>query len=328
VLLVIWWIYDGFVWLSNNVAPTTTATRVPMLVAMSCFLAMASSVPDVFGADAWIFASAYLVVVAIHAFQFSRSSLGESSRGIWRIAPVNFSVAALLFVAAALGPHWGWMSWIAAIVVLVIAGLRRFGLFTLRAEHFAERHRLLIIVALGETVVAVGVSADRHLTEFAVLAAFLLSMVVIITLWWTYFGVGDDERGLHSIESAVPELQTGLASRAFSLWHVLHIAALVLVAVALRDILGDPGRALDWSRASAFGAGVALFLLAQALFRTTLRLGTSRLYVATAFVLMALAPIGVFVAGFDQLAASAVVLIFFVVAIQVRSTRVLPRPER
>jgi len=72
VLLVTWWIYDGFVWLSNNVTPTTTATRVPMLIAMTCFLAMASSVTTVFGASAWVFAAAYLLVVGIHAFQFSR----------------------------------------------------------------------------------------------------------------------------------------------------------------------------------------------------------------------------------------------------------------
>jgi low temperature requirement protein LtrA len=316
VLLVTWWIYDGFVWLSNNVTPTTTATRVPMLIAMTCFLAMASSVTTVFGASAWVFATAYLVVVAIHAFQFSRSSLGVSSRGIRRIAPVNFGVAVLLFVAAALGTAWGWTAWLAAILLLVIAGLRRFSYFTLRAEHFAERHRLLIIIALGETVVAIGVAANGRLLQLEVLATFLVAMVVIITLWWTYFGVGDDERGLRRVETAAPDIQTGLASRAYSLWHVLHIAGLVLVAVALDDILRDSGRPLPWSAAVAFGAGLALFMVAQALFRRTLTIGSGRLHLATAIAMLALAPLGAFVTGFAQLAVSGGVLVAFVVILQ------------
>ena len=316
VLLVTWWIYDGFVWLSNNVTPTTTATRVPMLIAMTCFLAMASSVTTVFGVSAWVFAAAYLLVVGIHAFQFSRSSLGVSWRGIRRIAPVNFGVAGLLFVAAALGPVWGWTAWVTAILLLVIAGLRRFSYFTLRAEHFAERHRLLVIIALGETVVAVGVATNGRLFQFDVLAAFLVAMVVITTLWWTYFGVGDDVRGLRAVEGAAPEFQTGLASRAYSLWHVLHVAGLVLVAVALDDILRDPGSPLPWSPAVAFATGVALFMLGQYLFRRTLTVGSGRLHLAAGIAMLAIAPLGVFVAGFVQLAVSTGVLVLFVALLQ------------
>ncbi len=79
--------YDGFAWLANNVPPVTTATRLPMLLAMTCLLTMASVVPDVFGAGAWLFAVAYLVVVSVHAVQFSRSSQGESAQAIRRMCP-------------------------------------------------------------------------------------------------------------------------------------------------------------------------------------------------------------------------------------------------
>ncbi len=327
VLIVTWWIYDGFVWLSNNVTPTTTATRLPMLVAMTCFLAMASTTPDVFGAGAWVFAAAYLVVVAIHAFQFSRSSLGVSSRGIRRIAPVNFSVALLLLAAAALGPTWGWAAWAAAILLLVVAGLRRFSSFTLRAGHFAERHRLLIIIALGETVVAVGVTTGGRLTEPDVAMAFVAAMIVITALWWTYFGVDDDERGLRAIESAAVQLQTRLASRAYSLWHVLHITGLVLVAVALRDVMRNPWHPLSWGGALAFGGGVAVFMLAQLLFRRTLGIGTGRLHLAVAAALVVVVPLGVFATGFGQLAVSAAILVVFVWLLQRQNVRAVRRTE-
>lgn len=127
VLLVTWWMYDGFAWLANNVPPVTTATRLPMLLAMTCFLTMASVVPDVFGAGAWLFAVAYLVVISVHAVQFSRSSQGESAQAIRRIVPVNYAVAALLLLAAGLGHRRGWLSWIVAVLVLVstVAGRRK-----------------------------------------------------------------------------------------------------------------------------------------------------------------------------------------------------------
>ncbi len=321
VLLLTWWIYDGFVWLSNNVAPTTTATRIPMIVAMTCFLAMAAETPDAFGVGAWVFAAAYVVVVAIHAFQFSRSSLGLSSRGIRRIAPVNFSVAVLLFVAAALGPSWGWIAWFVAILLLVLAGLRRFAFFTLRAEHFAERHRLLIIIALGETVVAVGVSVLGRLSSPSVLVSFVVAMIVVTALWWTYFGVGDDVRGPLAIESADPEKRTGLASRAYSLWHLLHVAGLVLVAVALHHILKDPGQPLLWNTSIDFGVGSATFVLAQALFRRTLGLGSVRLHVVAAAVLVVVSPIGVVSTGLSELVVMAGALVLFVVLLQRRTAR-------
>jgi low temperature requirement protein LtrA len=321
VLLLTWWIYDGFVWLSNNVAPTTTVSRIPMLVAMVCFLAMAASVPDVFGAGAWVFAGAYLVLVVIHTFQFSRSSLGVSSRGIQSIAPVNLSLAGLLLAAAALGPTWGWTGWVAAILAIGAASFLRSNLFTLRAGHFADRHRLLIIIALGETVVAVGGSATGRISEPAVFIALVVAMALISTLWWIYFGLVDDERGVRFVEDAPIEQQASLAVRAYTAWHLLHIVGLILASVALHDILLAPTHPLSWAQAVELAVGIASFLGAQALFRHTLRIDTRRFHVATAALLLAMTPLGLFVSGLIQLASSATVLVCFVMAMQIRQNR-------
>ncbi len=321
VLLLTWWIYDGFVWLSNNVAPTTTVSRIPMLIAMVCFLAMAASVPDVFAAGAWVFAGGYLVLVAIHTFQFSRSSLGGSSRGIRSIAPVNFAIAGLLLAAAAVGPVWGWTCWVAAILVLAGSSFLRSNLFTLRAEHFADRHRLLIIIALGETIVAVGGSAAGRISEAEVLIALVVAMALITTLWWIYFGLGDDERGLHLVEDAAIEQQTSLALRVYSGWHLLHIVGLVLISVALHDILLAPVHPMSWVRALELSVGIASFLLAQALFRRTLQIDTGRFHAATGLLLLAMAPLGFLVSGLAQLAISVAVLVGFLIAMQSRQIR-------
>ena len=111
ILFVIWWMYDGYCWLSNNVGPTSTSTRLPMLFAMAAFLVLAIALPAAYGTDRWLFAAAYLAVVLVHAVSFMRSSLGGSARAILAIAPVNFGAAALLFVAAALPRDVRWIAW-------------------------------------------------------------------------------------------------------------------------------------------------------------------------------------------------------------------------
>ena len=101
MLWVVWWMYDGFAWLSNNVGPTTTSTRVPMLVAMAGFLVLAIAVPEAFGEDRWLFAWAYLLTGIVHSVSFLRSSLGGSARAILTIAPINLGICLGLFLAAA-----------------------------------------------------------------------------------------------------------------------------------------------------------------------------------------------------------------------------------
>ena len=308
VLLVTVWMYDGFVWLANNVPPTTTGTRLPMLLAMTCFLAMAAVVPSVFGAGAWIFAGAYLVVVTVHAVQFSRSSLGGSARAILLVLPVNYGICVLLVVAAVLGPAWGWLGWVGAVLVLLSTLVSRpEGSFAIRSEHFVERHQLLVIIALGETIIAAGVSVQGDLTRPAVLVGFLLAMALISALWWVYFGSGDDQRGLHALEAAPPEQRPGLCIRAYGHAHLLHIAGLVLVAAGLHEIVHDPTHHLSWAYALTCSAGVAAFLLAQASFRRVMDTGPVGGLVAAATVALALAPVGVLVAGLGQLACLAAV---------------------
>lgn len=119
VLVLTWWMYDGYAWLANNVPPDTAGRRLPLLAAMVGFLAMAVAVPDAFGDAAWVFAVGYFIVVTIHAAQFWRHS-GDGARPIGSVLPVSYAVVALLFLAASLGPQRGWIAWAAAGLVLLI----------------------------------------------------------------------------------------------------------------------------------------------------------------------------------------------------------------
>ncbi len=293
VLSLTWYIYNGFAWLANNVPPTTLSIRLPMFAAMACFLAMAVVVPEAFGTGAWLFALAYLMVVLIHAVQFARSSLGTSASAIRRILPVNVSIAGLVLVAAAVGPTWGWVAWCLAVALIFASAFIRSAQFTLRAHHFAERHQLLVIIALGETIIQVGQGSARRLMEPPVGAAFVAGLSLIIALWWVYFGTGDDARGAHAFSLTPDDGRAILGARAYSAAHLLHIFGLVLCAAGLNAAIHHPVEPLGIALAVTTSAGVALFLMGQAVFRATLGLGSYRPHLVAGGLVLVAAVVGV-----------------------------------
>ena len=313
VLVVTWWMYDGYAWLSNNVPPTTLSTRLPMLVAMAGFLVMAIATPDAFGEAAWLFAAAYTVVVLVHAGSFARSTLGGSAAAIRDILPVNLAVALCLVGAAAAGDGWRWVGWVAALVILAVSVvLRRESGFTLRAGHFGERHQLLIIIALGETIVATGAGAQGHVTHASVLVAVLLSMALVAAMWWVYFG-GDDQRGAEALAASSPERMASDALWAYALGHLVMIAGLVLVAAGLHEVVHRPLHQLSARYAVTMAAGGAVYLLGVVMFHRRLGLGAEALLAAGGLICLATVPLGTAVSGLAELGGLVAVLVGVVV---------------
>jgi low temperature requirement protein LtrA len=327
VLLVTGWMYLGYAWLANIRSPTSSPMRLAFLVAMTCFLLMAVVVPDAFGEGAWMFALSYLLVVAIHQVVAGWLPVERTGRAMRAVAPSNFASAAMLILAAIVGERWGWVCWILAVCLLLVPlSMRHVRGFALRIEHIAERHRLLIIVALGETIVAVGASAEGHITETKVFTIVVLSMILICGLWWTYFATGDDPRGVAALERLPRDLRTARASLAFSYIHMLHIAGLVLVAVGLHDVVHDPTHHLAWGVATSLSAGIALFLVGQALFRLVLGIGPTGIHLCAALIAMAGVPLGAEASGGVQLAFVTLVVAVCAAALQIASPPVLAVP--
>lgn len=263
ILMLVWWIYDGFCWLSNNVGPTTVSTRVPMLVAMALFLVLAMAVPEAYTTHALLFAVTYLLIGIVHGLSFLRSTMGGSARAILAIAPVNLTAAALLFVAAFVDEGWRWVPWWLAVGVLVYSMVRRRESgFSIRAGHFAERHRLLLIIALGESVIAIGVRGQAHLDQPGTLFGVLLAMVLISALWWVHFA--DEERAaeaLAGLERTQPDRMVRVALMAFSMGYLVLVAGLILVAAGLHLASLDPSATLSWRAALTLGIGTGVYLV-------------------------------------------------------------------
>jgi low temperature requirement protein LtrA len=322
LLFVIWWMYDAYCWLSNNVGPTSTSTRLPMLFAMAAFLLLAIAVPTAYTDDRWLFAAAYLAIVLVHGVSFQRSSLGGSARAILAIAPINFGGAALLFVAAALPRDLRWTAWVAAVALFVASMVaRRESGFSIRPEHFAERHRLLLIIALGESVIAIGVSAGGHIGELRYLVAVLLAMWLITMFWWIHFA--DDERATEAllrIERDDPARLVRVALFAFSMSYLLLVAGLIPVASGLHAVVHDPGHPLSWLAAGALGVGTAIYLVGNSVHRWLLDLSSGWAINVAALVALGTIPVGHAMTGDWQILALCVVIVAAVV-VSARGTR-------
>ena len=265
ILAVVWWMYSGYAWLTNAIAPNSTTRRTLLLTGMAGFLVMALAIPHAFGRDGWLFGVSYLVVNLVHTALFRQAGTG-ARQAIQLTAPLNI-VAALLVLAGGFLPGPGrYLCWAAAPVVQISAGyLIRGGTHTLDAGHLAERHGLVVIVAIGESIIAIGVGfRDVKLGAGAILVA-VLALCIAYYLWWFYFA-GDDERAEHVLARTPAGKKSRLAMHAYEFAHVPMLLGIVILSVGIHRVVGRAFEALPWPDAIALAGGVALYLIGHAVF--------------------------------------------------------------
>jgi low temperature requirement protein LtrA len=308
ILFVLWWMYDGFAWLTNNVSTASTSRRLLLLLGMAGFLVVAVAVPNAFGNDGVIFGVAYLALVLIHFGMFTLAQSSLSARAIWSIAPFNLGCALLVLAAGWFTGAADYVLWSCAAGVLVASMLRRAETgFELRPAHFAERHGLIVIIALGESVVGIGVGAEHRLHDAQVTLTALLGLALAAVLWWLFFD-HDDEEGAESLAGMSSHGRAQQALYAYSLGVLLLVAGIVAVAAGLETAVAHPAGHLSTWAAWILASGTAIYLLALGLFRRLLHLPRAWLRPVVAVPALACALIGMFVSGPVEIAVLAVVL--------------------
>jgi low temperature requirement protein LtrA len=293
VLGVLWWSWVGYAWLTSVVDPEEGAVRLAIFAAMAALLVVALCVPEAFGDSALLFACAYGVVRAGQIALFlvaSRDdpSLRQSVVGLagGTAIGVGLLLAASAFDGAIQGGLW-------AIALLLDMGEPYlFGSegWKLVPGHFAERHGLIFIIALGESIVAIGVGAGTDVGA-GVVAAATLGIAVAAALWWLYFDVVALVAERRLSRAAVGREQNDLARDSYSYLHFPMIAGVVLLALGLKKTLGGVDEPLEVVPATAALGGTALYLLAHVAFRLR-NVGTLNPHrLACAVVLVALVPV-------------------------------------
>jgi low temperature requirement protein LtrA len=302
MLGVIYWMYGGYAWLTNAVAADRAARRVLLLGGMAAYLLLALAIPQAFSGDDLAFGVAYLVIVSIHLGLYTRTGLPHTMRALARLAPFNLASALLVLAAVLVDGAAAYLVWAAAFalewVTPLVTGI---GGFRIAPAHFVERHGLVVIVALGESVVAIGIGAAGLPVDAALASVAVLALLLAACLWWAYFG-GDDTRAEHAL-AAVPEhRRAAVAVRAFGYWHLPMLLGIVVTAAGVKDVVGHAFGHLDLAHALLLSGGVAIFLGGDVLFRRTLHLGPGRLRAVAAALALVTVPLGLAVSGLAQLA--------------------------
>jgi low temperature requirement protein LtrA len=304
VLVALWWAWTGYAWLTSTMDVDEGGVRLAMLAAMGAMLVVALSVPGAFGDDAVIFGLAYLAVRVLHVVLYAIVGRDDPDLlgAVLRFAPTALLGASLVVIAGFLEGDARIALWMAALAIdyagpLLIGAGRG---WRIAPEHFAERHGLIVLIALGESIIAIGVGAGFALTA-GVIASAALGIVVVSALWWLYFDVAAILARTPLMNASGVE-QSRMARDAYSYLHLPMIAGIVLFALGLKTTLAHVGDELDTVPAVGLVGGVALYLLAHIgyLFRTTGRVFRRRAIGAA--VLLALVPVAVVVPAIAALA--------------------------
>jgi low temperature requirement protein LtrA len=313
MLGLIWWMYAGYAWLTNAVSTRGVARRVVLLGGMAGYLVLALSIPEAFSGSGLSFGLAYGVVVAVHSALYVRLASDRSAEAIRGIVPFNLTSAALVILGGALGGTAQAVLWTVAVVLeWITPRLAGHGEsqqeFEIAPAHFVERHGLVIIVAIGESVVAIGIGASGLPVDAELILVAILGLLLAAGLWWAYFGADDDAQAEAALTRAPAHERPWMALYGFGVAHYFLLLGIVLVAVGLKKGTGHAYDELTAGQALALGGGAALFLAADVAFRRVLRLGRSVHRGAAAVAALATVPLGFEVAAAAQLGALALLL--------------------
>jgi low temperature requirement protein LtrA len=310
VLGMLWWAWVGYSWLTSVLDPEEDAVRLVIFAAMASLLIVSLCVPEAFEDLALVFALAYGAVRVAHIGLFMLASPDDDELrhsviglGVSTAVAVTLLASASFFDGVAQGSIW------VLALFLDMAGpyfIRPEG-WRLMPEHFAERHGLIVIIALGESIVAIGVGAAGEL-DLGIGVAAVLGVALAAAMWWVYFDVVAIVSGRRLAEAERGRVQNEMARDSYSYLHLLMVAGTILVALGLKKTIGHFDAHLDTVPAFALFGGLALYLLGHVGFRYRHIRTINRQRLLLAVVLLLLVPVAVEVPALASLAIANVLL--------------------
>ncbi len=313
ILAALWWAWAAYAWLTNTVDPDEGVVLAAMLVAMAAMFVTALAVPSAFGDHGVLFGVAFLVVNVMHRALFTLAARGDPDLlgAILRTSPATFIGCALILAAGFVDVGPKYVLWVAALAVGFLGPL-----FTdltgwrLEPSHFIERHGLIMIIAIGESLIAIGFAATNTGLDTGVIVAAVLGLVVTTSFWLAYFDFFPF-RARQLLADRSGAERTALARDIYTYLHLPMVAGIVLFAFAIETTLAHVHDELDTIPALGLcvGPAVYLFSFVALRFRVSRTLGRGRLVAAAACAL--LWPVALVVPALVALALVATVWIVF-----------------
>ena len=305
VLGALWWAWTAYAWLTNTVDPEEGVIGAALLIALIAMFVAALVVPDVFDDEGVLFGAAFFVVIAMHLALYALAGRGNRDLfvAVLRLAPWTLVGAALILVAGVAEGARTWL-WLAALACTYVGAFMSGSTgWQLHASHLAERYGLVIIIALGEAFVSIGIGAAGVEMGLGEVVAAILGLLVATSFWLAYFDFFSI-RGEQMLRAREGPERVALARDAYAYAHLPMIIGIVLFAFAMKTIVAHVGDELETVAAFALCGGSALYLLAYSAIRIRLerRLRVSRGRLVAALVLLLMLPVATAVPALAALA--------------------------
>ena len=308
---LLWWGWVGYSWLTSTVDPEEGAVRILMFGAMAAFLVVSLCIPGAFGGLALEFAIAYGLVryLQIALLYLAGRETPELRHSVLIGLLGSTTVGIGLLVGASFLEGDVQLALWALALALDMAGPLLFGSegWKLAPEHFAERHGLILIIALGESIVAIGAGSEVGV-DAGVIAAAVIGIAIAAALWWMYFDVVAIVASRRLAAAPPGKEQNEMARDSYSFLHLALVGGIVLSALGLKKTLGDVGDPLKLVPAFALLGGLATYLLGHVAFRWRNIHSINRQRLLLAIVMLALLPVAVEIPALATLAISATLL--------------------
>ncbi|HZT10794.1 MAG TPA: low temperature requirement protein A [Actinomycetota bacterium] len=272
VLAALWWAWTGYAWLTNILEPEEGVVRAGVFGAMIAMLVAAIAVPGAFGADGILFGTAFLLVRLLNLGLDAVAGRQDPGlrRALVRFAPPAALAPVLILLAGFFDGPAQVALWIVALVILYVGAMIGRGAgWRVEPAHFAERHGLIVIIALGESIVSIGVGSRAEALTPGVVTAAVLGMVVLCALWWTYFDV-IAVLSQQQLSEATGAARARLARDYYTFLHLPMISGIVLFALGLRITIDQVGEPLATIPAVALCGGLSLYFLTHVALRLRL----------------------------------------------------------
>jgi low temperature requirement protein LtrA len=305
VLGALWWAWTAYAWLTNTLDPEEEAVGAALLVALIAMFVAALVVPGVFDDEGVLFGACFLLVIAMHLTLYALAGRGNHDllKAVLRLAPWTLLGAILILLAGFTDAARTWL-WLAALASTyggaALSGSRG---WQLHPSHLAERYGLVLIIALGEAFIAIGIGATGIGIGPGEVLAAILGILVATSFWLAYFDFFSI-RGEQILRDREGAERVALARDAYAYAHFPMIVGIVLFAFAMKTVVGHVGEELDSVAAFALCGGSALYLLTYSAIRIRIerRFRVSRGRLAAALALILLIPVATMVPALAALA--------------------------
>jgi low temperature requirement protein LtrA len=320
VLAMVWWAWSAYAWMTNAIDVENTVTRLIVFAAMVAGFFMALAVPDAFQDEAAWFAVAYFVVRILNSALYAWGVRDDPTvlRAVARLSPWFLVAAVVALAGGFVDPDYRSWVWLASLVIDVVGTLTVANLeWHVSPSHFAERFALIVIIALGESIVAIGIGTSQLTRDTTYAVSVIVAFAGVAALWWAYFDF-TAIAAERSLRRASEVARGPLARDVFTYFHYPVVLGIILYAVAAKKTLEHPLDPLSEAGRWALGLGMALFLAAFALmrFRVIRRVAWERLGAAA----LALA-LAVSLDGPDAIVTLGVVIGVVVVSVAIETAR-------